>query len=213
MRLRYAVLIPLAAAVAVGLSVHAARPEPTPQTSPPPAGLKRATFAGGCFWCMEGPFEKLPGVVSVVSGYTGGRVANPTYQQVGSGGTGHTEAVEITYDPAKVTYTQLLDVFWRNIDPTVRDRQFCDVGEQYRTGIFVHDDEQRVEAEASKKKVAATKTFREPIVTPIETAGPFYRAEEYHQDFYKKNPGRYHSYRSGCGRDARLRELWGSAPH
>jgi peptide-methionine (S)-S-oxide reductase len=160
---------------------------------------------------MEPPFESLPGVVSVTSGYTGGNRKNPTYEEVSSGGTGHTEAVEIVYDPTKVTYPQLLDVFWVNIDPTVRDRQFCDIGEQYRTGIFVHDDEQRRLAEESKRKVEQTKTFKEPVVTEIVPAGPFYVAEEYHQDYYKKNPVRYRFYRYNCGRDNRLKKLWGDA--
>jgi peptide-methionine (S)-S-oxide reductase len=209
MRLRVAVLLVAAVFAAAVVSIHAARPQENAATAPAPAGLAKATFAGGCFWCMEPPFEKLDGVVSVVSGYTGGRVKEPTYQQVSSGGTGHTEAVEILYDPAKVSYEKLLDVFWRNIDPTVRDRQFCDVGEQYRTGIFVHDDAQRAAAEASKRQVEAGKRFKEAIVTPIETAGVFYRAEEYHQDYYRKNPVRYRFYRYNCGRDARLEQLWG----
>jgi len=180
-----------------------------PATEPPPEGLARATFAGGCFWCMEPPYDKLEGVVSTTSGYIGGEEERPTYEEVSSGRTGHTEAVEVVYDPEKVSYEKLLEVFWRNIDPTVKDRQFCDWGTQYRTGIYVHDGEQKKLAEASKAKIEETKTFEGPIVTPILDAGPFYPAEEYHQDFYEKNPGHYQRYRRGCGRDARLRELWG----
>lgn len=172
------------------------------------AGLATATFAGGCFWCMEPPFEKLPGVVAVTSGYTGGQVANPTYKQVSNGGTGHYEAVEIRYDPAKITYAQLLDVFWRNVDPTTDHGQFCDIGEQYRTAIFVHDDAQRRAAEQSKSRIADAKKL--VIVTPILQAAKFYVAEEYHQDYAEKNPVRYRFYRFNCGRDARLAELWGS---
>jgi peptide-methionine (S)-S-oxide reductase len=166
-----------------------------------------ATFAGGCFWCMEPPFEALAGVVSVTSGYTGGAKAKPSYEEVSAGGTGHAEAVEIVYDPAKVSFEKLLDVFWRNIDPTVADRQFCDVGSQYRSAIFVHDAAQRKAAEASRDAVA--KKLGVPVKTEIADAGTFYPAEEYHQDYAKKNPLRYRYYRHGCGRDARLEELWG----
>jgi peptide-methionine (S)-S-oxide reductase len=176
-------------------------------------GLEKATFAGGCFWCMEPPFDKLAGVVSTTSGYTGGTKPHPTYEEVSSGRTGHAEAVEVLYDPKKVTYDKLLDTFWHNIDPTVRDRQFCDIGTQYRTAIFVHGDEQRRLAERSKAELQKSKPFRQEIVTPIVPAGEFYPAEAYHQDFYRKNPIRYKFYRDGCGRDARLKELWGSAPH
>jgi peptide-methionine (S)-S-oxide reductase len=172
-----------------------------------------ATFAGGCFWCMEPPFDKIPGVISTTSGYTGGFTRNPTYEDVSSGTTGHAEAVAIVYDPAKVSYEKLLDVFWHNIDPTVTDRQFCDHGNQYRTAIFVHDAEQRRLAEASKAAIEKTKTFKEPIVTPIVDAGEFWPAEAYHQDHYLKNPVRYNYYRVGCGRDARLKQLWGSSSH
>jgi len=178
-----------------------------------PAGSSVATFAGGCFWCMEQPFDKLDGVLATTSGYIGGTKAKPTYEEVSSGGTGHTEAVQVLYDPKKVSYEKLLDVFWRNIDPTVKDRQFCDVGSQYRTGIFVHDDEQRRAAEASKATIEKSKPFKEPIVTPIAKAEDFWPAEEYHQDYYKKNPVRYTYYRTGCGRDARLKQLWGTAAH
>ena len=173
--------------------------------------LKKATFAGGCFWCMEQPFEELPGVVSVTSGYTGGQKKNPSYEEVSAGGTGHAEAVQIVYDPAKIGYGKLLDRFWHNIDPTVKDRQFCDKGNQYRSGIFYHDEEQRRLAQQSKKALEANKPFKEPVVTEIVTASQFYPAEEYHQKYYKKNPIRYKYYRTSCGRDKRLRELWGSA--
>ena len=174
-----------------------------------PPGHAVATFAGGCFWCMEPPYDKLPGVVATISGYTGGRKANPTYQEVSSGSTGHAEAVQVIYDPAKVSYEKLLEVFWVNVDPTVKDRQFCDVGNQYRTGIFYHDEAQRRAAEASRAAIEKSKPFKEPIVVPIEMAGTFYPAEEYHQDYYKKNPIRYTYYRTGCRRDSRLKELWG----
>jgi peptide-methionine (S)-S-oxide reductase len=166
-----------------------------------------ATFAGGCFWCVEADFDKVDGVISTTSGYTGGRTANPTYEQVSHGGTGHAESVEIVYDPAKVSYKKLLDVFWHNIDPLAKDRQFCDHGDQYRSAIFYHDEEQRALAEASKAEVE--KRFEQPVATQIVPAGPFYKAEEYHQDYYKKNPIRYKFYRYNCGRDARLEELWG----
>jgi peptide-methionine (S)-S-oxide reductase len=175
-----------------------------------PPGHKVATFAGGCFWCMEPPYDKLPGVVATISGYTGGSKANPTYQEVSAGVTGHAEAVQVVYDPNKVTYEKLLDVFWHNVDPTVKDRQFCDSGSQYRTAIFYHDDAQRKAAEASKAALDKSRPFKEPIVTAIQMASAFYPAEDYHQDYYKKNPVRYNLYRSGCGRDARLKELWGA---
>jgi peptide-methionine (S)-S-oxide reductase len=168
-----------------------------------------ATFAGGCFWCLEADFEKVGGVLTVTSGYTGGTAEDPTYKQVSSGRTGHTEAIRVVFDPAVVTYDELLDVFWRNIDPTVNDRQFCDVGSQYRPGIFYHDEEQRAAAERSLAELEADKPFPEPILTQITAATAFYPAEAYHQDYYKKNPVRYAYYRKGCGRDQRLEELWG----
>lgn len=171
------------------------------------APAAHATFAGGCFWCMVEPFEKLTGVVSVTSGYTGGTTANPTYEQVSSGSTGHAESIDVVYDPSKIAYEKLLDVYWHNVDPLQANGQFCDHGRQYRTAIFFHDEEQRRLAEESKKKVATE--LHGEVVTEVTQAGPFYRAEEYHQDFYKKNPARYHEYRQGCGRDARLRQLWG----
>ena len=176
----------------------------------PAAGKATATFAGGCFWCMEPPFEKMPGVISVTVGYTGGAVQNPSYEQVSAGGTGHAEAVEVVYDPARVSYEKLLDVFWHNVDPVTKDAQFCDHGRQYRTAIFYHDDAQRAAAEVSKKALEAAHTFDRPIVTEIVAAGPFWRAEEYHQRYHEKNPVRYKYYRWNCGRDQRLRELWGA---
>ncbi|MFO1312674.1 MAG: peptide-methionine (S)-S-oxide reductase MsrA [Burkholderiales bacterium] len=179
----------------------------------PPPGKAIATFAGGCFWCMEPPYDKLDGVISTTSGYMGGKTRNPTYAEVSSGSTGHAEVVQVVYDPAKVSYEMLLDVYWRNVDPTVTDRQFCDVGSQYRTTIFVHTEEQRKAAEQSKEALARSKPFKDPIVTPIVAAGEFWPAEEYHQDYYVKNPVRYTYYRTGCGRDARLKALWGAAPH
>ena len=176
------------------------------------AGLAKATFAGGCFWCMEPPYDKLPGVVSTTSGYMGGAKRNPTYEEVSSGRTGHAEVVQVVYDPAKVSYETLLEVFWRNVDPTVKDRQFCDVGSQYRTAIFYHSDEQKRLAEESKAALERSRKLPGPIVTEIVAAGPFYPAEGYHQDYYRKNPIRYRYYRYSCGRDARLEELWGAAP-
>jgi peptide-methionine (S)-S-oxide reductase len=172
-----------------------------------PGGLAKATFAGGCFWCMEGPFDKIPGVVSTTSGYTGGHVKNPSYEQVSSGGTGHAESVQVVYDPSKVSYAKLLEVYWHNVDPLTPNRQFCDIGEQYRTAIFVHDAEQKRLAEATKAQVE--KELGKPVVTEIVQAGPFYAAEDYHQDYYQKNPVRYKYYRTSCGRDRRLTELWG----
>ena len=181
------------------------------QIQKPPPVYAKATFAGGCFWCMEPPFDKLPGVISTTAGYTGGHTRNPTYEQVSSGQTGHAEAVEVEYDPKRISYENLLDVFWHNIDPTQRDGQFCDHGSQYRTAIFYHDDEQKRLAEASKAALVKNKPFKGEIVTEITRATEFYRAEDYHQDFYRKNPIRYKFYRTGCGRDARLKELWGKS--
>ena len=180
----------------------------TAQVTVPP-GHAVATFAGGCFWCMEPPYDKLPGVTATISGYMGGTKTNPTYEEVSAGTTGHAEVVHVVYDPKKVTYEKLLEVFWVNIDPTVRDRQFCDTGTQYRTAIFFHNAEQRTAAETSKAAIEKSKPFKDPIVTPIVMAGPFYPAEGYHQDYYTKNPLKYQLYRQGCGRDARLKQLWG----
>ena len=171
--------------------------------------MEKATFAGGCFWGVEHLFNEIPGVIEAVSGYAGGSRDNPTYEQVCSGRTGHAEAVEVTYDPAKVSYEQLLDVFWVNHDPTVKDRQFCDSGSQYRPAIFYLDEQQKQLAEASKAKWEKTKPFKQPILTEITKAGPFYPAEDYHQDYYKKNPLQYRFYVTGCGRYARLDSLWG----
>jgi peptide-methionine (S)-S-oxide reductase len=169
----------------------------------------KATFAGGCFWCVESDFDKIPGVISTTSGYIGGKIDNPTYKQVSAGITGHAEAVEIEFDPQKVNYERLLQYFWRTIDPTVKDRQFCDHGAQYRSAIFYHDDIQRRAAESSKAALEKSKPFKQPVVTEIAQATRFWPAEDYHQGYYKKNPLRYKFYRNGCGRDARLKELWG----
>jgi peptide-methionine (S)-S-oxide reductase len=172
--------------------------------------LEKATFAGGCFWCMEPPFDELEGVISTTSGYAGGRKQNPTYEEVSSGNTGHTESVQVVFDPAKVSFSTLLEVFWRNIDPTTPDRQFCDIGSQYRTAIFYHSEEQKRLAEAAKKAVEQSGRLRRPVVTEIVPASEFYPAEEYHQDYYKKNPLRYKFYRYNCGRDQLLEEIWGT---
>lgn len=182
-------------------------------TPPAPQGTAKATFAGGCFWCMEPPFERLDGVVKVTAGYTGGDLVNPTYEQVSAGGTGHAESVEVIYDSRKVSYDTLLNVFWHNVDPTQHDRQFCDVGDQYRTAIFYHSDQQKAEAEASRRKLEASPRFKgKTLYTQIVPAGPFYAAEDYHQDYARKNPIRYKFYRWNCGRDQRLEQVWGQAP-
>jgi peptide-methionine (S)-S-oxide reductase len=194
------------------LSAVAAAAAQTSVSGPAPAGLSKATFAGGCFWCVEADFDKVPGVKSTVSGYIGGRVANPSYEQVAAKATGHAEAVEVVYDPKVVSYEQLVEYFWRTIDPTTKDRQFCDGGSPYRTGIFVHDAQQLAAARGSLERLDKSKPFKEPVVTEISMAGAFYVAEDYHQDYYKKNPVRYKYYRNGCGRDARLKELWGGLP-
>lgn len=199
MKVRKLIIVLLMAA-AMGLSATAQSDTHT----------KIATFAGGCFWCMEHPFDELDGVISTTSGYTGGEEKDPNYKQVSAGVTGHTEAVQVVYDPAKVSYEKLLDVFWRNIDPTVEDRQFCDRGSQYRSGVFYHDDEQERLARGSKTVLDKTKPFPEPIVTEITAASEFYPAEDYHQDYYLKNPKRYKFYRYSCGRDQRLKSLWGA---
>lgn len=175
------------------------------QSEPPKTAI--ATFAGGCFWCVEADFDKVPGVIRTTSGYTGGHTEEPSYEEVSRGGTGHAEAVQVVFDPAKVSYEKLLDAFWHNIDPLAKNGQFCDHGDQYRTAIFYHDETQHRLAEESKAAVQAR--FKSPVVTEITAAGPFYNAEEYHQDYYLKNPIRYKFYRFNCGRDARLEELWG----
>ena len=188
----------------LAVSLPAAQAQAQAQMAP-----AKAIFAGGCFWCVEADFDKLPGVLSTTSGYIGGKVANPTYQQVTTKTTGHAEAVEIVFDPAKVSYEQLLEHYWRTIDPTTKDRQFCDSGSPYRTAIFAVDAAQLKAAQASLEALDKSKPFKEPIVTQIALAGPFYAAEDYHQDYYKKNPVRYQYYRTSCGRDARLKQLWG----
>lgn len=173
-----------------------------------PAGSATAIFAGGCFWCLEADFDKLPGVLATESGYTAGKTLNPTYDQVSAGGTGHTEAVRVRYDPAKVSYQQLVDYFWRHIDPTVKDRQFCDVGTQYRSGIYWQNEAERKIAEASRDAILKSGKLKQ-VFTELAPATAFYPAEEYHQDYYTKNPIRYAYYRKSCGRDARVQEVWG----
>ncbi|MEF9438549.1 MAG: peptide-methionine (S)-S-oxide reductase MsrA, partial [Candidatus Mariimomonas ferrooxydans] len=172
------------------------------------AKLEKATVAGGCFWCMESPFEKLDGVKEVISGYTGGHKHNPTYKEVTSGKTGHAEAVEIIYDPSKITYSEILDIFWRQIDPTDPGGQFVDRGSQYRAAIFYHSEEQKKLADKSKDELRESGIFHKPIITEIVPAGPFYRAEEYHQDYYRNNPIRYKIYRYNSGRDNYLKKKW-----
>ena len=200
----WAWLAGLAGLALLGMTLLAASPARAQATA-------KATFAGGCFWCVEADFDKVPGVQSTVSGYIGGTVANPTYPQVSAKTTGHAEAVEITFDPAKVSYEQLLSVYWHSIDPTTKDRQFCDSGSPYRTAIFTHGPEQLAAARKSLAELEKSKPFKEPIVTQIVAATAFYPAEDYHQDYYQKNSLRYKYYRLSCGRDARLEQLWGSA--
>ena len=184
----------------------------TSATAPPAVGqTAKAVFAGGCFWCVEADFDKVPGVLSTTSGYTGGKTANPTYQQVSGNTTGHAEVVQIVFDPAKVSYQALVQHFWRTIDPTTKDRQFCDAGSPYRTAIFAQDAEQLKVATASRAALEKSKPFKAPIVTEVLLGSTFYPAEEYHQDYYLKNSLRYKYSRSSCGRDARLKELWGAA--
>jgi peptide-methionine (S)-S-oxide reductase len=204
-RVRQFLLLLLVAFIMAGASSKAAEAADTG------AKLAKATFAGGCFWCMQPAYDKVPGVVSTVVGYTGGDKQKPTYEEVSAGGTGHAESIEITYDPSKVSYRKLLDIFWHNVDPTTRDREFCDVGRQYRTAIFFHDAEQEREAKESKAALDKSKPFKDPIVTEIVPATKFWPAEDYHQKYYLKNPVRYRFYRYNCGRDQRLRQLWGAA--
>ncbi|MBK8114711.1 MAG: peptide-methionine (S)-S-oxide reductase MsrA [Candidatus Accumulibacter sp.] len=199
-RLRLAALLLL-------IGGHAGGAEPP---APKATEVRTAIFAGGCFWCIEADFEKLPGVLAAESGYTGGRTANPSYEQVSAGNTGHTEAIRVSYDPQRVSYPQLLDYFWRHIDPTVRNRQFCDVGTQYRSGIYWQNEVERKAAESSRDALLASGKLPH-IETEIVAAATFYPAEEYHQDYYKKNPIRYAYYRQGCGRDARVKQIWGSS--
>ena len=194
----------LAFLLVVGAGVGA-----TPGDAEEPPTSAVATFAGGCFWCMEPVFDALEGVISTTSGYTGGTLRSPTYEEVSSGSTGHTEAIQVRYDPARVSYERLLEVYWRNIDPTVSNRQFCDRGTQYRTAIFYHDEAQRLAAEKSRAELDSSGAFAVAIATDIVAAGPFYPAEDYHQDYYLKNPVRYQRYHDACGRDERLEELWG----
>jgi peptide-methionine (S)-S-oxide reductase len=193
--------------VIVLLNVVVASAQGAGQASGPQ--LEQATFAGGCFWCMEHPFDELPGVTAVTVGYTGGTTRNPSYEEVSAGGTGHAESVQVTFDPARIGYEKLLEVFWHNIDPTTPDRQFCDVGRQYRSAIFYQSETQRLLALASKTALEKLPKLKGRIVTEIVPAGVFYPAEEYHQHYYRKNPLRYKFYRYNCGRDQRLRELWG----
>lgn len=188
-------------------SGSAGDPQPA---KPPSAQVATAVFAGGCFWCIEADFEKLAGVMKAESGYTGGQLENPTYEQVSHGGTGHAEAVRVTYNPKQVSYEKLLDYFWRHIDPTVKDQQFCDVGNQYRSAIFYQNESEKKAAEASKATLERGGKFAR-IYTEIAPVGPFYLAEDFHQDYYKKNPIRYKYYRNSCGRDARVGEVWGTA--
>ena len=202
MKLRLALLLALAACSADP------QPEAQPAQSSPSGPTETAIFAGGCFWCTEADFEKLPGVTGAVSGYIGGTTESPTYEQVSKGGTGHYEAVRITYDPARVSYAQLLDHYFRTVDPTDSGGQFCDRGESYRTAVFAMDAAQRQSAEAEKAEAA--KALSAQVVTPVLPAATFYEAEGYHQDYYKKNPLKYKYYRTRCGRDARLKEVWGS---
>ena len=201
--------LPLIGALLLAAGVFAA----TSHAQQQKAGGKSAVaiFAGGCFWCVEEAFEKVPGVTNAVSGYIGGKVANPTYEQVSTGATGHTEAVQITYDPAQVSYAQLVDWFWRNIDPIDARGQFCDKGSQYRSGIFYRSDAEKKIAEDTKRALEASGRFKQPIATEITAAGQFYPAEDYHQDYYKKNANRYQFYKYGCGRVQRLEQLWGKA--
>jgi peptide-methionine (S)-S-oxide reductase len=201
--MRIGILALAALALAVGVS---ARAQETKM-------LQTAIFAGGCFWCVESDFDKVPGVVSTTSGYTGGHLENPSYHQVSAGGTGHYESVEIAFDPRQVSYEQLLDVYWHSVDPTDAGGQFCDRGQSYETAIFVRTPEQKAAAEASKVALEKSKALDQPIVTKILDAGPFYPAEDYHQDFYHKNPGRYGFYRTACGRDRTLNKLWGDQAH
>lgn len=195
------------AVVGVLFTAHAEKGEEKKPASD--KAVATATFAGGCFWCMEPPFDKLDGVVSTTSGYTGGQKKNPTYQEVSEGETGHAESVQVVYDPTKVSYAKLLDVFWHNIDPLTPNAQFCDHGTQYRSAIFYHNEEQKRLAEESKQKLEKSGRFTKPIVTQIVPASEFYPAEDYHQDYYQKNPIRYKYYRHGCGRDAVLAQIWG----
>ena len=196
------VIIPIILVLALPLNIYA-------ETTPAPR-LETAILAGGCFWCIEADYEKLDGVVEVISGYTGGHVENPTYKQVSAGRTGHIESVKVTYDADKISYAEILNFFWHHIDPTRDDGQFCDRGSQYRPAIFYETANQKEQAIASREKIEQTKPFAEPLKVELIQASTFYPAEEYHQDYYQKNPLRYHFYRYNCGRDARVEQLWGA---
>ena len=204
LRAALAVALVLFAALSLGAASLSSAAEDT---------LEVATFAGGCFWCVESDFDAVPGVVRTVSGYTGGALADPTYKRVSAGGTGHREAVQIFYDPTQVSYPALVEIFWRSVDPTDGGGQFCDRGESYETAIFANSLEQKQQAEASKRALQRAAVLGRPVVTPIEVAGRFYPAEDYHQDYYKKSPLRYGFYRYTCGRDARIEALWGEDAH
>lgn len=209
MNRRAVIIAVLVAGIGAGAALAQTKADKPAAPAARPASTAIATFAGGCFWCTESDFDKVEGVISTTSGYIGGKTANPTYESVTTGNSGHAEAVQVVYDPSKVSYAKLVEYFWRTIDPTVKDRQFCDAGSSYRSAIFVHDEQQRAVADASKKALSNNKPFREPIVTEIVNATTFYPAEDYHQDYYLKNPVRYKFYRFNCGREARLKQLWG----
>ena len=196
-------------ALIAGIASAAAQTTPVPQGAKGDTAVAVATFAGGCFWCVEEAFEKVPGVIRAVSGYIGGTVDKPTYEQVVTKTTGHYEAVQVTYDPSQVSYPQLVDWFWRNIDPVDARGQFCDKGSPYYSGIFTHDAAQKQIAEESKQTIEASGRLKEKIATKILPAGPFWVAEDYHQDYYKKNPHRYQYYKTACGRPSRLEQIWG----
>jgi len=209
----------IAAVAALAFAGHALGAPPqsttavTPITTVPGAKLAIATFAGGCFWTMEHAFDDVPGVIVAISGYSGGHVPNPSYEDVSTGTTGHVETVEVHYDPSKVTYTKLMDIYWHDIDPTQVGGQACDTGDEYRSMIFTHDATQMKQAQAYKDSLQHSAVFKQPIAVQIQAAGPFYPAEEYHQHFTKKNPDRYEAYRVGCGRDRRLQAIWGASAH
>ncbi len=212
-RVRLFSFLVLCAVISGGIYAGAATATEKEISAPESENLEVATFAGGCFWCVESDFDGVPGVARTVSGYTGGHVDNPTYRQVSSETTGHREAVQIYFDPARVDYAGLLEIFWRTIDPTDSGGQFCDRGESYTTAIFANTGEQRKLAQASKESLEKSGILKRPVVTTIETAGSFYPAEDYHQDYYKKSPLRYKLYRFSCGRDSRLKDLWGEQAH
>ena len=206
------ITVPLLGLALLGLGLIGAAPRrgAGPAAAPVPTAAQRiATFAGGCFWSMQKAFDGVAGVVNTTAGYAGGTKADPSYEQVGEGGTGHAESVQVIYDPAKISYQRLLDIYWHHIDPLTLDAAFCDHGAQYRSIIFYGDAKQREVAEASKRELDQSHRFATPIVTAIQPATKFYPAEEYHQQYYKKNPANYAAYRIGCGRDQRIRELWG----